>query len=540
MPMPSEEEIRLLLKVGGLDSVEEAIAAFRRMKDETGGLTREQEKSLIALEYYASIQRKATDVSDVATVALVKQTEAARLAAIEQRNLAAALDEDTRAQEALATTTATTATAHGDMGRGILQASYAVQDFTSSLSGGQGLGRAIGSVQNNIPLLLTSLGVGAGLAGTISLVSVGLGAVIPLLQSFAGEAKSAAGDVQKLADEAARIRGEKTTEESDTASVVGKFLKEGKGGQVVSGGILQALTLESEGKRTPEEQELLDATMATTGPDVGAAGVVLHPQLLWKAMQSRRNHDQTLRQQADDLLVRLKAGDPAAMADVAQMASKHPGLFPKQTQDLLASASPAAMEADRKADEDLDAEDAERQGRKQARFERARRLNEEAKGQKKAREKQDRLSDDLTIQGQNFEDRLRHDNETAAAKEKAEKDRVEQQVAVATRQANERQEREQERAERQAKHEAEKAARENTPDKRKDRAIAQEINAQGGATADPDFVRQVAAQASRNVTMGADIATAVQLAVEQTQRRIMIDFQRGMGRMQVNSESFLP
>jgi hypothetical protein len=65
----------------------------------------------------------------------------------------------------------------GEFGRGMLQASYAVQDFTSVL-GTQGLGRAIGSVQNNIPLLLASLGAGPGLAGILSVVSIGVGMLV--------------------------------------------------------------------------------------------------------------------------------------------------------------------------------------------------------------------------------------------------------------------------------------------------------------------------------------------------------------------------
>jgi len=81
---------------------------------------------------------------------------------------------------------------------------------------------------------------------------------------------------------------------------------------------------------------------------------------------------------------------------------------------------------------------------------------------------------------------------------------------------------------RQADREAAQAARENTPERLKQRAIGEEIERQGGATADPDFVRQVAAQASRNVTMGADIATAVMYAVQQTEARILAEFSRGM------------
>lgn len=67
-----------------------------------------------------------------------------------------------------------TAGSSGDFGRGMLQASYAVQDFTSVL-GTQGLGRALAAVQNNIPGLLMALGPGAGVAGAVSVITVGAG-----------------------------------------------------------------------------------------------------------------------------------------------------------------------------------------------------------------------------------------------------------------------------------------------------------------------------------------------------------------------------
>ncbi len=64
----------------------------------------------------------------------------------------------------------------GNLGQGLLQGSYAIQDFTSQL-GTRGLAGALGAVQNNIPGILASMGAGAGLAGVISVVAVGAGAL---------------------------------------------------------------------------------------------------------------------------------------------------------------------------------------------------------------------------------------------------------------------------------------------------------------------------------------------------------------------------
>ena len=74
----------------------------------------------------------------------------------------------------------------GSSGQGILGVSYAFQDFTSVISTGGGFGRALASIQNNIPPILAGLGVGAGLAGAISLVTVGAGLAVPALTSFFG------------------------------------------------------------------------------------------------------------------------------------------------------------------------------------------------------------------------------------------------------------------------------------------------------------------------------------------------------------------
>lgn len=93
----------------------------------------------------------------------------------------------------------------GAFGSGILSASYAVQDFTSVLST-QGLGRALGAIQNNIPILVASLGAGAGLAGAISIVSIGTGLLIDNWDKLTGkwkdgETEREAGRQKQLAKE---------------------------------------------------------------------------------------------------------------------------------------------------------------------------------------------------------------------------------------------------------------------------------------------------------------------------------------------------
>lgn len=63
-------------------------------------------------------------------------------------------------------------------GRAILQASYALQDFSSANGG---LMQQLASIQNNIPGILAGFGVGAGLTGVISAASIG---VVALYQNW--------------------------------------------------------------------------------------------------------------------------------------------------------------------------------------------------------------------------------------------------------------------------------------------------------------------------------------------------------------------
>lgn len=192
----NEEQIRLILEVTGTGTIEEAINKLQGMKRAGQEVAQTYE---VLGQTYEVAERQVESATDAAVRAAMEQTQA-------QRALSLALEETSGDMKALETSTVSTHTATGDMGRGILQASYAVQDFTSVLAGGQGLTKALGAVQNNIPVLLTGLGMGSGMAGAISLVSVGVGALIPLLGSLA----TAENEATKAIDafNAAAARGE--------------------------------------------------------------------------------------------------------------------------------------------------------------------------------------------------------------------------------------------------------------------------------------------------------------------------------------------
>lgn len=117
-----------------------------------------------------------------------------------QRAMAAAMEElpghTTRATAALGGLKGQS----GANGQGLLGASYAIQDFVSVLTGGGGLGRAIGAVSNNIAPFALSLGAGGALAGGLGFLVTAFGAAIPIIEEFWGAVDSEASKkaVEKL------------------------------------------------------------------------------------------------------------------------------------------------------------------------------------------------------------------------------------------------------------------------------------------------------------------------------------------------------
>lgn len=106
----------------------------------------------------------------------------------------------------VADTTEQVGTSSRNMGQVMLQSSYAVQDFTSQL-GTRGLAGALGAIQNNIPGILFGLGIGPGLAGVVSVASVAVGALVPVIQDLmSGLSSDAPGQtaeqLKKMAEEA--------------------------------------------------------------------------------------------------------------------------------------------------------------------------------------------------------------------------------------------------------------------------------------------------------------------------------------------------
>lgn len=420
-----ENAIRAQLEIMGAESVEEAIKKVEELGKALNRTDAEIEESTRSLRYYAEIMKGATAAEDAAVQKLIEET---RVRSFYNE----ALVESSRSQEALKTVATSTASATGDVGRGILQLSYGVQDFTSVLTGGGGFVRALSSVQNNLPVLLSGLGVGAGLAGTISLVSVGFAAAIPIIQSFTGATSEAAEASKKLADEAAKMKDAISPEKDQTKQLVDSLTK-GRA-ETIGKGIEQELYQRAYSQALAAEQEQLDKFGVITnfasdyidrGPDGKFTG-------RW---------GQQVQDEANRLLTRL-ATDPSARATVREFAARSPGNFPRGFADELRDAEPDAQRAAREADAADEATEAERLARKEQRFanakeDNARRkrvesaLDARTKADVDAMDTAEREVDRLNDQGRRNEDAWRREQESEATKARHAKEQSDKAAARA-------------------------------------------------------------------------------------------------------------
>jgi hypothetical protein len=262
----------------------------------------------------------------------------------------------------------------GNSGQGLLGASYAVQDFVSVLSGGQGLTRALGAVTNNVGPVLSSFGAGAGMAGVIQLLFVGVTALIPvvqkLMESFSGtEADNAKETLKELEERTKRIasalekiRNSQSGSERETEQGFHELFA-GQGKQL-QGGIAGALQATGKGEHyTPEEAERLahlerDLPHLTGGLKDDALRAIASTK---EAAQQRINAANFER--AGQLLGRAPT-DAGARATIQALAKASPGNFPKGFAGDMASMEPAAMEAfDREAEAFEEGNEAWRMGK---------------------------------------------------------------------------------------------------------------------------------------------------------------------------------
>jgi hypothetical protein len=484
--MDNDETIRLILETMGVENVDEMAKGLQKLKTElldTKGAGYELKTETYELVKGLDAEGQANyDVATSMQEMAKRMRERAEATDMARR----ALEEDQKAVEK------TTGSFAGLAG-GMFKAERAAQALTT----GTGLARLGPMLESIIGGAGGAAGIGMGLAGLAFLLE----SIVPKVRKFFAsftddQMKQAVAAMGALASEAERLRNMTTTGQGETKARVEGYLKE-LPASVVEQGIKAALESEQRAK---------------IAPNIGEDQV---QQIL--AMTAAARAAETTR------IFGGLATDPSARARAIGMAQAHPGNFPRGFAGDMGGLEPGAFErSERAADQELiDAESfgerahnagvRRRENAKQAREDQA------AKGKRVVHAQ--KVEDESIIQEADQEDRA-----------KDEKVKADNQAAAFARQHDDAEKR-------QAQHDAAKGARENTPEKRKERAIAAEIGRQGGDTADPDFVRQVAHQASQNVTAGADIAAAVHMAVQQTEAKIQADFLRAMARGQQQSYS---
>lgn len=342
--MADDERIGLRLDVTqSTADVKKLAEEVANAKRESYGLADGLDKLYAEQQQAATTARKLADeeqrLADEAMDEVVRKAVEATQA---QRALNQILEESTTTAHASAAGVKQLGAASGDSGRAMLTASYAVQDFTSVLAGGGGLSRALGSVQNNIPGLLSSLGAGAGLAGVVSVASVGVGILLDqFLRLYAswdgGGTEKEAERLQKLAEAAENarkaIQGQidalrsRENKSGEGAEIVKAAIGEAGGVDATVAAVQKQLGAESDlprlqGQLTDAERRQARAeARKAAGLDVGpGAGVELDEST--KALAAIRDAikatEDDVRQRAQQAVVAATQGDKSAIADLAR------------------------------------------------------------------------------------------------------------------------------------------------------------------------------------------------------------------------------
>lgn len=217
----------------------------------------EQDKILLELDLgrtSASAREAAKEIDQLGleTRELTALLEA--VSVVSEQQAVPALNRLDKAAEATADAGQELAGQRREGGRGILSVSYAIQDFTSQID--RGFLPALASIQNNIPGILTGLGVGAGLAGVISTATVGAGLLANALTGVGTEAKAAAEAVKDLLQASEKLKATRTTEEEKVATGVGAYLKE-LPARTVEQGIRAELMMRAQRQSQEYEREQL-------------------------------------------------------------------------------------------------------------------------------------------------------------------------------------------------------------------------------------------------------------------------------------------
>jgi len=526
-------ELEIILKAMGIENVKEVVKGFEDLKTSAKGAVAPIDEAQQALD-------KLKDSSKLTGSELEMMSEQAR--AVQSATLAAeaalakitrALDEEeaaaTKAAEALSEAAGAGDGESGVGGfAGLAGGAIKAEKAMLSIATGHGVGRVGGMLET----LTSAAGLASGTGMAIGAMAMAIEVMLPKIgewiEKMDGAAAATKRAVEAIKDYNAEVKKEESAPsgpEEQAAEYIKLGLK-GKNAQEVRQAVEASYTQSGLGLTGDEFAGLNKLNAAGMGINANRIQKLVTPDDKGKLpvasgqvefLEQRRRL--AVMQRTGETMEGLRRGSSAAIGEVSAI----PGI-PSEFRQLLGDVTPAALAASRSADIDLDAEEAERQGTKDLRL----RAQGQASWERKEAEKKAKKDEQVWNHGVDVSNRIfeAQDREDETAQKKA--------AAEAKRRQHE------------AQRLVHQHARENTPEamnrrqQQDDRNTMMGIvqaNTHGFGAHDQQSITD---QALRNVSMGADLATAVQAAVMATQQKIQQDFMRQMQRQQVWSESYYP
>jgi hypothetical protein len=236
-------------------------------------------------------------------------------------------------------------------GHGLRGATRALEDLIGTLGGPAGFGLAIGAVVTAIDVMIPKLE-----------------SWYTHLTDVEGAAKKATKAIEEHAAAAQKFREAQTPAEKTQEQAIEEFLT-AEGKPKIAEGIKSAYLA----RILPQAEEAAQQRFEETGThenylSVGEGGRLMGT---WAEKVG----------QDIDRLIATIGTDRGTQAYVTQLATERPGAFPAEFGAGMAELTPEARARAKEEDLKIDEEDAERQGRKQARFEKAKEFNKKAKEQ---------------------------------------------------------------------------------------------------------------------------------------------------------------
>lgn len=238
----NDEVIKLVLDLVKSGNADATIQTLERLRDQTLAAKAGYEILDRQVGTYEVMERQVVATTTQAASS-VREFYQSLVAAAPQVGLMAVKTEELA--QATARVVGSRGGGGGNVGFGLLAASYAVQDFSSQL-GTRGLAGALSAVQNNIPTIVMSLGKGGpGMAAAVSLASIAVGLLAEnwdkLKEKFLGTETEAARKkmeelaeaTKKAADEGERLLKTQTPDQKGEAKNIKRAVDAFGGGDVL-------------------------------------------------------------------------------------------------------------------------------------------------------------------------------------------------------------------------------------------------------------------------------------------------------------------